>query len=172
MSDRNRTPRRALFALVTLGGLATLGTAVAATQDGGPDWRAEAHARGWHHRAVTVEEAQERIAWGADQALDRVEATDAQREAVHEVLADAVPGGFALKADGRALKADLRDALLQPEVSAEDVESIRLDGLDLADRASAQALDLVVDIAQLLTLEQREELAATARSWHRSGPKR
>jgi len=172
MSDRSPTPRRALFALLALGGLATLGTAVAATQAGGADWRAEAQARGWHHRAVSVEEAQERVAWGADQALDRVDATDAQREAAHEILADAVPEGFALKADGRALKADLRDALLQPEVSPDAVESIRQDGLDLADRASAQALDVVVELAQLLTVEQRQELDDTARSWRRSGPKR
>lgn len=160
MTASSKTPRRALFGVLALGGALGLG----ATAFAGP----QEDARGWHRGPVSVEDVRERVAWGAAQALDRVEATPQQRAQVRAILDDAIPEGVALRADGRALKADLHDALLQPEVDPAEVESIRQEGLALADRASAHALDVVVDLAQTLTLEQRQELAASARRWHRS----
>lgn len=166
----SRRPRggRALLGLLALGGALGLGaTAFATTQDG-----PGARAHGWHAGPVTLEDVRERVAWGAERALDRVDATPEQRVEVEAILDDALPEGVALRADGRALKADLRDALLQPQVDPAEVESIRQEGLALADRASAHALGVVVELAQTLTLEQRAELDAAAQRWHRSGPRR
>ena len=53
----------------------------------------------------------------------------------------------------------MRAALTAEVVDRDEVESIRLDALDLADRMSAMVLDAVVIGANVLTQDQRVTLA-------------
>jgi Spy/CpxP family protein refolding chaperone len=165
--SRGRRGRGRKFAAVLfLGGVVGLGAtaAMAAGQGDGTGWRGS---HGWHHSAMTVEQVHDQAANGADRVLDYVDATDEQRADVQAIVQDAVPDGMALRQQGRGLKAELHDALLAEQVEADEVEGIRQDGLALADRATALGMDVLVDLAQVLTLEQREQLADRARSFHR-----
>ena len=108
---------------------------------------------------ATAEEAREHAGWFTEKALDRVDATDDQRASIEATLDGAVPTLFALKGEGRDLKDDMHDALLADQVDAAQVEALRAEAVQLADRASRQVADTVLKIASVLTAEQRAELA-------------
>lgn len=108
----------------------------------------------------SAEEARDHVGMFADRVLDRVDATDTQKDQIDSVLDKAVPQLHSYKTEGRALKTDFREALSEDQIDRAELERIRQEGLDLADRASATAMDTLVQIATVLTPEQRQELRA------------
>jgi Spy/CpxP family protein refolding chaperone len=104
---------------------------------------------------------------GKGLVLGRLDATGEQEAQVDAVLDRVAPELFALKDDHEALRQDLRAALTAPSIDPAEVESIRADGLKLADEASRVVLGAVVEVARVLTPEQRAELAEAAERWHR-----
>lgn len=114
----------------------------------------------------SAEEVREHLGKGAGFLLNKVDATPEQEAQVDAVLDRVAPELFALKDDKEALHQDLRAALTAPEVNADEVESIRKEGLQLADDASKIVIGGIVEIARALTPEQRTELAEAAAKFH------
>ncbi|MCB9760618.1 MAG: Spy/CpxP family protein refolding chaperone [Alphaproteobacteria bacterium] len=113
----------------------------------------------------TAEEVRDHMGHGADWILDEVDATDAQRDQIDAVLDEAAPEMVELHAEGRGLKDELRGLLAAPTLDREAIEQVRLDGVDLADRASTRALGWMVRVAEVLTPEQRADLAELHEEW-------
>ena len=101
-----------------------------------------------------------RIQKRADRWLDRIDATEEQREAIGGVLGEAVDTFAGTIAEHRSLRDEWRAEFVRPELDAEAMEALRARHLELADRKSRQALDTFLQIGSFLTVEQREEIAA------------
>ena len=116
---------------------------------------------GSHGGPVTAEAVSEHMSWATDRALDHVDATDDQYKAVDGIVAESAPELAGFAGEGRALKGRMKDALVANPTDRAALESLRVEALALADRASAAALDDVVKLASVLTPEQRQKLAET-----------
>ncbi len=166
MSDTPNTSRKnrkgfytGLFAggLLTIGALGT--AAVAAT--GGP--------AGWHGPCggeITVEAVEARMQRGAGFLLDEVDATDAQRDAVDQLIADTAPELVEHRLEGQALRNALLDELAQETVDPDAIAQLRTDGLQLIDDGSAAHLDSLLALSAILDPDQRQELVDLANDWH------
>ena len=106
------------------------------------------------------EKWKERIQKRTDRWLDRINATEEQREAIGGVVGEAVDTFAGTIAEHRSLRDEWRTEFVRPELDAEAMEALRVRHLELADRKSRQALDTVLQIGSVLTAEQREEIVA------------
>jgi Spy/CpxP family protein refolding chaperone len=115
---------------------------------------------GHHHaRPTTSAELASRMNGGIEHLLDRVDASDAQRERASALAEQRAPALFALMGEGRALRQQLKQALL-----AEQLDRARLDQLRgqidaLAQRAAGEGLDAVYALSDILTPAQRQQVA-------------
>ena len=104
------------------------------------------------------EAMKERMHRRADRLLDRIDATDEQREAIMGIV-DEVAEDFAGGMDAhRALRGEWRSELERPELDAEALEALRVRHVQLVDEKSRRLLDVVVRAGSVLTVEQRGEL--------------
>lgn len=110
------------------------------------------------HGELTLDEAREHIWWMAGFALERVNATDAQKDQIHEILDRAAGELIGYKQEGRALRDDLRAAFAKPTLDPSEVEHIRTDFVDSIDRASRVFATHSQAIAAVLTPAQRTQL--------------
>lgn len=143
--------RRPLYALAFLGLLAVPAVAFAA----GPGFGGGCH----RPKVTSAEELADHMSRGADRALDRVDATDAQRDRVEAVIDEMAPKLFALKADHEPLRDQVSAALTGETVDRAALESARAAGLDVAEDASRILVEGLADAAEALDAEQRQELA-------------
>jgi Spy/CpxP family protein refolding chaperone len=102
----------------------------------------------------------------ADRMLDRVDATDAQRDQVDGIIDGLAPKLWELKDEREAVRDDAARALTAKTVDREGLEAARQRGLALADKASALLTDAVADTAEVLTVDQRTELMELWDEWH------
>lgn len=123
---------------------------------------------GCHHRGhggeLTLDEAREHLRWMADFALRRVEASDAQKAQIHEIVDRAAGEMIGYRQEGRALRDDLRNALARPTLNPGEMEHIRTDFVDSIDRGSRVLVTHTQAIAAVLTPEQRTKLIEAWRS--------
>lgn len=103
-----------------------------------------------------------------DHALDHVEATLEQREAIQEKLEPL----FAEFRDGarrmRAIRQDMARALAADPIDVQALEDLRADRIAAMDARSKRVLELAVSAADELTPVQRQALAErAARRWAR-----
>ena len=98
--------------------------------------------------------------------LDRVDATEEQREAVRTIVGQAFDDLSDVVGEHRALRREWLTELERPELDAAALEALRARHVGLLDRKSRRALDALVEAGSVLTTEQRAELVSMA-SWHR-----
>jgi Spy/CpxP family protein refolding chaperone len=98
-----------------------------------------------------------------DRALRVAEATPEQREKVEAILDKAFAEHGRFKEQHHALHGEVMAALTGDSVDREQLEALRAKHLRLADQGSRQLTAVVGDIAEVLTPEQRQKLAAHAR---------
>jgi Spy/CpxP family protein refolding chaperone len=117
--------------------------------------------RGPGHGMANMNEAQiaERMEDAAEWGLDAVDADDAQIERVNQVLRSFAPDIVQLRTEHAAIAAELRSELAKDTVDRDRIEAIRKKALALFDRASAKTSEKLVAVADVLTPEQRKELA-------------
>ena len=100
----------------------------------------------------------ERVARGVDHMLDGLNATDAQRSQIKQIVAAA---GADLRAQHVASKG-LREQALQlftaPVVDARAVESARVQAMAQHDQSSKRVTQALLEISNVLTPEQRVKL--------------
>ena len=114
---------------------------------------------GWGRcKPKSPEEAKERAGFFAEKVLDRVDATDEQREEVDALLDEIVPEVFAMKLEGRALKQRIHEALGAEQIDPVELEALRKEALVMADKASKKAVEGVLRASEILTPEQRAEI--------------
>jgi periplasmic protein CpxP/Spy len=95
-----------------------------------------------------------------------IDATDAQKAQidplVHQALTDLMP----LHAQARSAHDQFFQALIQSTVDRNSLEAARAAHIQLADQASRRFVQLVGDVASVLTPAQRQELANHLQKMH------
>jgi periplasmic protein CpxP/Spy len=109
---------------------------------------------------LTESELAERMEDVAEYGLDYVDASEEQITRVHQVLRSAAPDVIKLRAEQRALAAELRKELSKDIVDRARIEELRTRALDLFDRATARASEGLVASVEVLTPEQRRKLTS------------
>jgi len=108
-----------------------------------------------------------RVERKVEHMLDEIDATDDQREKVHAIVKAAVADLQEARDLKREMRQDLIAAFSNETVDREALEALRQNKLATADRASQRLLAALADAAEVLTPEQRRELAEelTSRGW-------
>jgi periplasmic protein CpxP/Spy len=117
-------------------------------------------------RELTPEEMRERMQDGAERVLDRVDATDAQRTAIAALVDELVPEAVSHQKAKRELAKQLHTALAADKVDNAELERIRVAGVVLLEDASKKLTKSLGQASEILTPEQRQELAAEYQRWH------
>lgn len=91
--------------------------------------------------------------------LDSVDASEAQRGQIKQIMDLVRQDMRASHESGRKLHAQMRDAMLGPQVDAAQLEVLRQQQLAQHDAMSRRMLQAMADAAKVLTPEQRAKLA-------------
>ena len=151
-----RRVRLTIAALTLVGVGAALGAAATAHAGRMGGWHGMGHHRG---HLATEQQARERALDGAAWVLGRVDASAEQQTRINAIVDSLVAELYPLRAENRERRRQLITELARPQVDAEAIEQIRADGITMVDSASRTLAQAVVDASQVLTIEQREELA-------------
>jgi Spy/CpxP family protein refolding chaperone len=112
------------------------------------------------HQARSAEDVKAHMERRADFILDKLDASDEQREQVEIIVAKAAPEFFKLKQAGRQLRRQLQQSLVAPTLDKAQIDKARAELDVLADRATDLGMDTLVAIAEVLTPAQRKQVAA------------
>jgi protein CpxP len=167
MSDTTPTPRRRFLrraAIATaLAGLATVIGVKAIAHAGGP-WR-------WHRAGfmgAPLDPAR------VDEHLDRmlkhlyveIDATDAQRQQLAPIVKSAARDLLPVRAKMHEARRQAVELLSREHVDRAALEALRADQLRLVEQASMRLTQTLADVADILTPEQRKQLAERIGRWH------
>ena len=95
---------------------------------------------------------------GVDRMLDGLNATDAQRTQIKQIMDAARNDLKGQREQGRALRERSMQIFAAPNVDAAAAESVRQQMLQQHDQASRRMLQAMLDASQVLTPEQRAKL--------------
>ena len=101
----------------------------------------------------------EHIGRGVDHMLDGLNATDAQRSQIKQIVQQAAADLKGQREAGRALHERGMQIFTAPTVDAAAAESVRQQMIQQHDAASRRALQAMLDISRVLTPEQRAKIA-------------
>ena len=113
-----------------------------------------------HHKEMNQEELAEHFKDKAEWVLDEVDATDAQFTAVNGILDGLAADLMPLKKEHRGTHERFRTLLEAERIDRAALDAARKDVVDMFDRASLRVMTAMADIGDVLTVEQRRELAA------------
>ena len=91
--------------------------------------------------------------------LDAVKATPEQRAQIEKIMEAARADMQAHREAGKGLRAQLQQAMTQPNIDANAVEQVRQKMVAHHDQASERRMQAMVDAARVLTPEQRKQLS-------------
>jgi len=171
MSDTNPSPspttkrrfgRRAVIATV-IAGLATI-IGVKALAYAGGHW-------GWQRTAFMREPLDPAK---VDQHLDRmlkhlyveIDATDAQKQQIAPIVKSAARDLLPVRAQIHDARRQAVDLLSKDSIDRAALEALRADQLRLIEQASTRLTQALGDVADVLTPEQRKQLAERIGRWH------
>jgi Spy/CpxP family protein refolding chaperone len=143
--------RRTALIIVPVFGLALLGAAAAtaaARVGGGMPF---CHGDKEDHRA--------HMEFVANRMLNKVDATDEQKEEIDAILDEAFETVDEKRAEHEAKHEELKAILTAETIDREALEELRGEALAHFDEGSAMFLDVIVEVSEVLTVEQREQLA-------------
>ena len=95
---------------------------------------------------------------GVDHLLDGLNASDAQRMQIKQIMQAAAADLRAQRESGRALREKAMQVFAAPNVDAAAAESVRQQMLQQHDQASKRMLQAMLDASKVLTPEQRAKL--------------
>ncbi len=161
---RSRFNPRILIAFIA--GIALAG-GVAAFAHGGS-------ACGWHHGGLmSGNPSPAEVSAHVDHMLKHlyaeIDATDAQKAQIGPMVQQAVTDLLPLHAQLQAAHAQALQGLTQPTVDRAALETARQTHLQLADQASKRFVQLVADVGDVLTPQQRAALADHLKQLHGLG---
>lgn len=123
------------------------------------------HGQGSHEPAARAEHAQRAVEY----FLSNVDATDEQYEAARGIVDETLAALGEVQFDRRAIRGRVLELLSAESVDRDAIEALRTEGISAADRASSALTQGVVELAEMLTPEQRaqlEDLAGRHRGRH------
>ena len=145
----------AALTLVAVGAVLGAGATAQAGRTGG--W----HSFGHHGEyAKTEEQVRERAADKTAWVLGRIDTSPEQETRINDIVNSLVGDLYPLRGKHREYRRQLITELARPQVDRQALERIRADGLVLANAASKTLLNAIVDATEVLSVEQRQELAA------------
>ena len=166
-SGNSSPPRRSVFSRMTLiafvAGAALAGgiVAVAATAMG---------AGGLHHGMMSGPHSAADVSAHVDHVLKHlyveIDATDAQKAQITPLVKQAVDDLLPMHTQLQAAHEQAIQALTQNTVDRPALEAARVAHLQLADQASKRLTQLLADVDEVLTPEQRTALAAHLKQMH------
>lgn len=121
---------------------------------------------GWRQHGPRLERVQNFVRM----SLDSVAATSDQEAKVHDIIASAFTDMAPKPEDQAALRKQALDILKAPTVDKAAIEKLRTDFVARADAKSKRFTDAVIQIADILTPDQRAKLAERAQAWVEHGP--
>jgi periplasmic protein CpxP/Spy len=159
---RRRFLRRAAIA-TAIAGLATV-IGVKAIAHAGGSWR-------WHRAGfmgAPLDPAR------VDEHLDRmlkhlyveIDATDAQRQQLAPIVKSAARDLLPVRAKMHEARRQAVELLSREHVDRAALEALRADQLRLVEQASMRLTQTLADVADILTPEQRKQLAERIGRWH------
>jgi periplasmic protein CpxP/Spy len=155
----------ALIALVGFAGVAGLGATAAYAGFGGPGWHPHHASGGFGAPSAEMIEAHVGHVTGA--ILDRLDASPDQRDGFDAVL-DGVPAEMlAIGGEMRDVREGMREQLRDDPSDRAALEERRQQALRLVDRASAEVVGTLADLAEILSPDQRGELSGIIEEHHR-----
>jgi Spy/CpxP family protein refolding chaperone len=95
----------------------------------------------------------------SEHMLDRVQASPEQKARIREILMVARKDLQARRDDGKALREQSMKLLTQPDIDPKAIEELRAQAMARHDAASKRLTQAVVEASQVLTPEQRQQLA-------------
>jgi protein CpxP len=98
-----------------------------------------------------------------DRMLDGLNASDAQRSQIKQIAAAAAADLKALAPAGRSLRQRAMQAFTAPNVDPAAVEQVRQQMLQQHDQMSRRMMQAMLDIARVLTPEQRAKIGERMR---------
>ena len=121
---------------------------------------------GWHgfghhgKSAKTEEQVRERAADKAAWLLGRIDASPEQETRINDIVSSLVGDLYPLHGQHRGFRRQLITELARPQVDPQALERIRADEMALANSASKTLVNALVDVTEVLSVEQRQELTA------------
>jgi Spy/CpxP family protein refolding chaperone len=162
--DTKRTAKKYIVgALAAVGVLAITAVAVPgiAYAFGGPHFG--------HGKVMTEDDAKDYAEFFVKRFSKKIDADKKQQAALQKAIDKRIPELVKLHAEKRAIHKQLIAAVTAEKIDRTTLDTARKNGLDLADRASTLVMDTVMEVADILTPEQRAELAERMNEFH-GGP--
>ena len=129
------------------------------------------HGRHWghrgHHDLSDPQAAREHAEEAAEWMLGKVDATDDQEEKVKAIVSATVDDFADLAGRHQSQRDAFKMAFSQPIIDRGELERLRQNEMQLADTASSRLVEMLVDVAEVLTVGQRGELMEYAQRFHR-----
>ncbi len=129
------------------------------------------HHHGWHRGASDPAQMESHVNWMLKRFYSRIDATDAQKQKISPIVQAAARDLLPLRERLRAARGQAATLLEAPAFDRAAVEALRQDQMKLADEASKRLAQAIADTAEVLTPEQRRELAARLgrhAGWHQA----
>ncbi len=159
---RRRFFRQAAIATVITGLAAGLG--VKAFAEGGGHWRWQRG--GFMGAALDPAMLDERLDRMLKHLYVEIDATDAQKQHLAPIVKAAARDLVPLRARMLDARRQAIALLSQESIDRAAIEALRADQLQLAEQASKRFTQAVADVADVLTLDQRKQLAERIGRWH------
>ena len=164
-SENTTAPRRSIFSRMTVIAFvagAALAGSIAAVANG--------MGTGFHHGMMDGTHSAAEVSAHVDHALKHlyaeIDATDAQKAQITPLVKQAVNDLMPMHAQLQAAHEQAIQALTQNTVDRAALETARAAHLQLADQASKRLTQLIADVDEVLTPEQRTALAAHLKQMH------
>jgi Spy/CpxP family protein refolding chaperone len=112
----------------------------------------------WRSAQHSPEQLQERADFAAEWVLRYVNASTEQEAQIKTIIETAISELTPMKTQHEEHRQAFLNALQQPQVERAALQQIRADELALAETVSSRIVDVIADLATVLTPEQRAEL--------------
>jgi len=173
-TDKPRRPWRRIALAALIGGLVT-GAGVKAFAHGGGPFGGGFGPGGWHMGPggqMDPEAMKRRIDASVRWMLADVNATEAQQQRVAGIVEATMKEMAPLREKHREARRAIMELLAKPSVDRAAIEAIRAQEIQSADAMSKRFVQSLADVAEVLTPEQRAQLAEKMkqrRGGHRPG---
>jgi Spy/CpxP family protein refolding chaperone len=156
-----RRPWRRIAIATLIGGLVA-GMGVKALAHGGGPWGGGMGHHGWQMGPggqIDPEVMRRRIDASVRWMLADVNATEAQQSRIAEIVGATIKDLAPIREKHRQARRSVMDLLAKPNVDRAAIEAIRAQEIQSADAMSKRFVQALADVAEVLTPEQRAQLA-------------
>ncbi len=159
--------RRWVAAALTAAVVGAFGAQIPAyAHEGHCDSHHHHHAWHQHHGKMNSQKAEQRMEKRIDHMLDRVKATDEQKQKINTITKSAFTDLQPLHQQRRDLRHKAMALLTQPTIDQAAFEQLQTQQQQLADKISKRRNQALIDAAEVLTPDQRAKLAER---WQKHG---